>query len=254
MFSRGSGSGLESKRLDESFYKGIVVKNNDPLKMNRIKVFIPEISNQPYKEWFEEYERIYIKTPGTNTKKDTWNKSEIFEKIASNIPWAEPCFPLFGESGNTRYFSPDDINTISDSNYEDEEKGFGVIDENPPTLDKGLYSPAYLYENKETAVSDKFINPISNFSVRCNSYGFSYRPSKHVNKTKGMMGIPEVGSKVWVFHHQGDFQSPVYFGVYQDQRSMALINEVDNEFLISNTYPSEFENKEKNIKTVIRVD
>jgi len=48
MYNRGSGSGAESKRTDESFYSGIVVKNDDPLKLNRVKIYIPELSNQPF--------------------------------------------------------------------------------------------------------------------------------------------------------------------------------------------------------------
>ena len=37
MFVRGSGSGEEYRRVDNSFYRGIVVKNNDPDKLNRVK-------------------------------------------------------------------------------------------------------------------------------------------------------------------------------------------------------------------------
>lgn len=251
MFSRGSGSGLESKRSDESFYRGIVVKNNDPLKMNRVKVFIPEISNQPYEDWFEDFDRIYIKSPGKNLEKSSWKNIKLFEKIANTIPWAEPCFPLMGESGNSRYYSTGEITTISDSNYEE---GFPTNDTKSVALSSGSFSPAYLYENYDTLVMDSFVAPTVNMTGTCNPFSACYRPSKHVNKTKGVIGIPEIGSKVWVFHYQGDLQFPVYFGVMQDQRSMALINGCDNKNMISETYPTTFENEVQDIKNIIRVD
>ena len=70
MFNRGSGSGIESKRTDESFYSGIVVKNDDPLKLNRVKVYIPMLSNQPFDDWFEKYEEIKQKVTADPTLKD----------------------------------------------------------------------------------------------------------------------------------------------------------------------------------------
>jgi hypothetical protein len=56
------------------------------------------------------------------------------------------------------------------------------------------------------------------------------------------MGIPEVGSKVWVFHYMGDLNFPIYFGVTQDQRGLSLVNRTDNETNSSGYYPNNFEN------------
>ena len=241
MFIRGSGSGIESKRSDESFYRGIVVKNDDPLKLNRVKVFIPELSNQPFDEWFEDNDVMNIKVPGINlTDDDSWKDVQIFEEIALHIPWAEPCYPLVGESGNSRFFqnNEESLAVISDCNYSE---GFDYNNTSYPTL-TGSFSPAFLYENKETMLGDAFSNPLNNFTMKCNTLSFGYKPMKFSNKTKGLMGIPEVGSKVWVFHYQGDLNFPVYFGVSQDFRSLTLINKTDNEKLISNIYPNDFEN------------
>jgi ABC-type lipoprotein release transport system permease subunit len=66
MFVRGSGSGNEYRRVDISPYKGIVIQTNDPLKLNRVKVFIPELSNQPYDDWIEKFETFILKSPGIN--------------------------------------------------------------------------------------------------------------------------------------------------------------------------------------------
>jgi hypothetical protein len=418
MFNRGSGSGLESRRVDESFYRGIVVKNDDPLGLNRVKIYIPELSNQPFEEWFEKLDEISVKAPGV----DSWSDSAVFDKIVENIPWAEPCNPLFGESGGSRSFrnENDIVPTISDGNYaqgfiEDPDainavpigevkqfnppiklsnygydgdttpdtfssqgighssnklthyksaavtkslanllglqhndwfkiettKGTFVLQyaDTVPTYDKinrrslpptfDIYkvlkldnpndleakkkaikelnawggvvtsfqkleapdnfkstqiaqnkktdnfdlpqegqpedvdyadnpllppvvdttadgdiskSPSYLYEQKKTAVTDAFSEPNNTSSMKANPYSYGYAPQKFSNKSKGVVGIPEVGAKVWVFHYMGDLNFPVYFGITQDYRGLSLINRSDNESTASIYYPNNFEN------------
>jgi hypothetical protein len=239
MFIGGSGSGNEFSKNDQGFYRGIVVKNNDPLRLNRVKIYISELSNQPFEEWFDSYESIEVKTPGKNNKEDKWSDVDIFEEISKNLPWAEPCYPIIGESGNSRYYKDGKIVTISDCNYLE---GFEVINDQPPSLEKGSFSPSFLYENSDTYIGDAFSNPAVNFSGQCNPYSFLYKPSSHTNKAKGVFGIPEVGSKVWVFHWQGDYNFPVYFGSMKDSRELSLMNDTDNSLKISPTYPVDFEN------------
>ncbi|MCV6900893.1 hypothetical protein OE165_28065, partial [Escherichia coli] len=78
----------------------------------RVKVYIPELSNQPFDSWFDEFENININSVGENTatkwnEKPTngdWTDTKMFEEISKLIPWAEQCSPLFGESGNFRYY------------------------------------------------------------------------------------------------------------------------------------------------------
>ena len=237
MFVRGSGAGQEYKRVDNAFYRGIVVKNNDPAKLNRVKIYIPELTNQPFDEWFEKFENINIKAPGTNNT-DNWQDVKMFEEISKMISWAEQCTPLMGEMGSFRYYKDGEISTISDCNYPE---GFQINDTVSPSLSAGSFSPAFLYENSGTALGDAFSNPLGNFTVKCNPYSFAYRPSKHVNKCKGLFGIPNVGSKVWVFHAEGDLNFPVYFGGMNDYRELSLINNNDNAEKLSFEYPSTFE-------------
>lgn len=233
MFVRGSGAGLEASRVDNGFYRGIVVKNNDPLNINRVKVYIPELTNQPYDEWFEKYDNFNLNAPGINNKTDTWNDVKMFEEISKLIPWAEQCTPLMGESGNFRYYKDGEISTISDCNYPE---GFRIVDKDPPTLKLGSFSPAFLYENEGTVLGDAFSTPLNNFTVKCNPYSFCYRPSKHVNKSKGINGVPEVGSNVWVFHYEGDLNFPIYFGVVGPSvRSNLSMIDADNDKQISPT-------------------
>jgi hypothetical protein len=246
MFARGSGSGLEYKRVDNAFYKGVVVDNNDPSKLNRVKVYIPELTNQPFDSWIDEYDSININSIGENIK-SKWNEKEtngdwsdvsIFDDICENIPWAEQCFPLFGESGNFRYYKDGEIATISDCNYIE---GFQTNDSDPITLKNGSFSPSFIYENVGTRLGDAFNKPLDNFTVNANPYSFQYAPSNNVNKSKGVFGIPEVGAKVWVFHYEGDLNFPIYFGVVgKSYRELSLINNTDNDKSIGIKYPNGF--------------
>lgn len=239
MFIRGSGSGQEYRRNDQSFYRGIVVRNDDPLRLNRVKVYIPELSNQPNDEWFDKFEQINLKLPGINNNSDNLKDVKLLKEIAQHIPWAEPMYPNFGESSNARYVSAQESITISDSNYADDGD---PLDTEAPTITDGIFSPAFLYENNGTSLGDAFAAPLNNMALKCNPYSFQYKPDKNVNKAKGVFSIPEVGAKVWVFHYLGELNSPVYFGVYRDYRELTLINKTDNESKESMIYPGDFEN------------
>jgi len=238
MFVRGSGSGEEYKRVDIAPYRGIVVDTNDPLKRNRVRVYVPELTNQPFDGWFDTHIEINVKSPGDNKETDTWNDVAVYEEIVNLIPWAEIMYPVLGETGNCRYYKDGRISTISDCNYEE---GFRANDIDPLSMATGAYSPAYVYENETTAVGDSFTDPVDNLSVKCNPYAYSYRPSKHVNKGKGIFGVPEVGSKVWVTHFDGDLNFPIVIGTYHDYREFTLMNDTDNVDMISSTYPANFE-------------
>lgn len=239
MFIRGSGSGQEADRNDASIYRGIVVKNNDPLRLYRVKVYIPEISNQPLDNWFADNDELNIKFPGINNPSDSWADVKIYEEIADRLPWAEPAFPLMGESGAGRYYKDGEICTITDANYQ---QTFDINDSEPITLETGTFAPAFLYENSSTVLGDGFNRPLNNFTAKCNPYSFSYKPTKHVNKSKGVFGIPEVGSNVWVWFDDGDSAFPVYFAVGHDLRETAQISDTDNAGRLSVAYPSTFEN------------
>lgn len=242
MYVRGSNNANEYKRDDQSFYKGIVVKNNDPLKLNRVKIFIPELSNQPLEGWLQEYKRMNMRFPGKNNEEDVWSDTSVFEEISNFLPWAESCGPLFGEGSPARYQSTDQLAVITDGNYED---GFETNNIEEPSIEKGQFSPSFLFENYETMLGDAFTAPKNNFAVKNNPYAYMYRPSGYTNKAKGVFSVPSVGSKVWVFHYRGDPNFPVYMGTRHDYRELALINSMDNEEAASLDYPHMFENKPK---------
>lgn len=242
MYVRGTDDIIEYNRNDASFYKGIVVKNNDPNKLYRVKVYIPELTNQPLQNWLAEYKAFNMRFPGKNNVNDSWADTKMFEELSKFIPWAEPCFPLMGEGGPGRYNSPLELATISDSNYKE---SFSVNDSVPPTVKTGAVSPSFFFENYDTAIGDAFANPQANLGGTNNPYSFVGRPSSNVNKSKGVFNVPSVGTKVWVFHYSGDINFPVYFGIRRDFRETSLINNLDQVDCNSQSldYPGDFENK-----------
>ena len=262
MFVRGTNETTEYSRNDNTFYKGIVVQNNDPLKMFRVKVFIPELSNQPYSNWLQEFEQFNIRFPGVTNKTDSLSSREIFNEITNLIPWAEPCFPLMGEGSTGSYFSATVQDTdalVTDSSFRKEFldnhwngdswgslEGPSINDsvEKPPDYYDGMFSPSFFYDHEVFSMGDAFSSPLANHAVLNNPYSFEFRPGKPVNKSKGVFGVPNIGTKVWVFHNGGDVNFPVYFGTRHDFRETCLINDLDQPScnFQSYTYPGLFEN------------
>ena len=83
-FARGTDQSKEYQRSDESFYKGIVVKNWDPHKLLRVKIYVPEISNQPLDQWLSQYKLINTRFPGKNNEEDNWGEDKE-KKDTSNM-------------------------------------------------------------------------------------------------------------------------------------------------------------------------
>jgi len=253
MFVRGVDDSQEYNRVDQSFYKGIVVKNNDPNHLHRVKVYIPELSNQPIAEWLLKYKNFSVKFPGKNNEHDSWNEVGEFEKIAKLLPWAEPCFPVLGESGPGRYQSPEEKAIVNGSNY----KEAFVDGDRIPSFQSGYFAASYLYERRDTCLGDRFISSQftgkNTYTNNINPYSYEARPSNHVNKSSGSFSVPSVGSKVWIFHYGGDINFPVYFGVRQDFRDTSLINNLDQNDagtsdlhdMVNLDYPTLFENAAK---------
>jgi len=208
---RGTNRAIEYRRDEQTFYKGIVVKNNDPEQLLRVKVFIPEVSNQPLENWLQAFEgkSIHVRAPGINNPTDNWSDTKIFEDMAKFLPWAEPILPNFGESGPMRYNAPEQVAVATDANPKE---GQQTNDEEPPTIEKGSFASSFAYENPDTNIGDAFTDPTVNFTANNNPYAYDYQPRNYSNAPKGTFGVPKVGAHVWVFHYMGDLNFPVYAG------------------------------------------
>ena len=244
-------------------YLGIVVQNNDPDYRGRVKVYVPHIQANVYKNWFKEVSDKSFKFLGKNINSDL---DKILPELKTILPWAENAMPSVGASGSGRYNAHMEVGTISDSNrtetiqpnkhQTDIEKKYKLNDEHIGE------KPGKVYENHSTWVHDAFTNitdpdyveeqdqdyPFENLPVgerlngvnRPNKYAWSYRPSTYSNCAKGSFSIPNVGSHVWVFFQGGDPLQPVIFGVMHGKEDWRGIYESNEEHGMD--YPGTYEN------------
>ena len=209
MYVRGSNAGNEYKRNDSNFYKGTVVRNNDPQVLMRVKVYIPELSNEPLDNWLADNTNKATKFPGINNTTDSFSDTSIFHEIGEFLPWAEPCLPLMGEAGPGRFFANPGKSTISDANTQESLERNNTT---PISITEGVTGPASVHTLTGEQMGDEFKDPTSNSAVLNNPHSFDFQPIKYVDGAKGVYGVPNVGAQVWVFHYQGDLNFPVYFG------------------------------------------
>ena len=247
MYIRGSNTGVEYKRNDQSFYKGTVVQTNDPEMLMRVKVYIPEISNEPLDNWLNTNKQKATKMPGVNNKTDAWSDTDIFHDIKDFLPWAEPCLSLMGEHGPGRFFAGvnDGVSTISDSDLPEE--AVNRNDTTPINKQTGVTSPALIEAAEASAKGDAFSDPSKNSTGINNPDAKGYAPIAYPNASKGVFGTPNVGAQVWVFHYNGDLNFPVYFGGRSGYGDVATIMAAEQgEFgspAISQDYPADSENE-----------
>ena len=227
MYARGSINNTEFKTPDHSFYRGIVLNDRDPNKLMRLKIFIPELSNQPYESWFDDYltgtqEMRYPGEIGPLQRDDV-------QAIADLLPWAEQCGPLMGESGLSHYFASKGEQLSKATFVKDKTKN------TPPDAQSGGILPRDAIANVDGAdCSDAWA---TGEYGPANPHGAAYAPKNSGSIASGVYGVPPVGAHVWVFHYRGDLNFPVYFGVFAGYRETGLVWGNDPQ-----TYPDAYEN------------
>ena len=238
-------SSLKPNKKYYGNYLGIVIQNNDPEKVGKIKVWVPHISPTVYLKWNELNEDKSFKFIGKNINSDI---TDVIEDLKRILPWAVCAAPLNGSSGSGRYNAYEKTGTISDSNNIQDHK----FDENYVKTKYSLNSeglgekPGRKYEIQELKVSDAFTNAGDVPFENGNKYGYNYNPSTYSNSAKGSFSIPNVGSHVWVFFDDGDPTSPVYFAVSHGQEDWkSIYDNFDNHGV---DYPGSSENKNSDIQ------
>lgn len=92
-------------------YKGIVIQNDDPDKVGRVKVFVPQISMTLYKGWNEDRENDKIFT-GLGANINSALVPDILDRLKKSLPWARVKQPIFGMSTGLTYHADKDFSEI----------------------------------------------------------------------------------------------------------------------------------------------
>jgi hypothetical protein len=197
-------------------YVGLVVQNNDPDRMGKVKVFVPHISGTVYKRWVEEKLNKKFNFPGANLYSALTesiqgingdeNVTTIIQELKNILPWAQCAAPLTSENSSGRFNSFHSFGGISDANYYSEFSSTTTDASATPG------KPGAFYEKTDNRLSDAFTKASNNVN-RPNPLSYEYVPSTYSNRAKGAFGIPAVGSHVWVFFRDGNPTQPVYFAV-----------------------------------------
>jgi len=216
-------------------YLGMVVANDDPLKKGRVKIFIPHLSPDVYKNWNESSKDKKFKFLGKNINSPV---DDILEDLKLILPWAECASPLVGEVSSGRYNSANQASTISDSSdyssaIPKENFKTTKYSQNPDGVGE---KPANILEKYNFALKDAFVSPGATGTNKANLYGQSYRPASYSNKAKGSFSIPPVGSHLWVFFMDGNPMYPVYFAASHGAKEWQDVYEITD-------YPGAFENQ-----------
>lgn len=208
------------------FYRGIIAQNNDPYKLGRVKVFVPhlhvallDLEDQDFNKEF------YFSEFGTNYNKSNPNLIDLtkyIDMLKMKLPWAEVSLPITG-AGYSVFNSPSNRASISDSPFFVNQQ---VEDDNSTGAPVGDLVRSYPPKDKFSASVDT-PNPL----------GASYVGQSYYNAPKGMFGIPQVNTKVWLFFLEGNPNNPVVFGYSPSPNSYDQIYD-------DTTYPSGYENND----------
>jgi len=218
MYVRGSDQNVEYKRPVDGFFRGIVINNEDPNSLMRVKAFIPELVNFNFiEEANVKGDSLQFGAPQMNTALD----GALVDKLNPLVPWAEQAAGLFGEAGSSHWNSPAQQQWTK-TNYGHDlaqnalkagwGKGRGPLmgreaqgdaDANP--------TPGDVWTTKKHGLGS--LNPT----------GFAHGPVNSGPRASGVYGVPQVGSQVWIFHEQGNVNFPIYFAAVPAYKETAQV-------------------------------
>lgn len=208
------------------FYRGIVVQNNDPQRLGRVKVFVPHLHMSLLDIEKSDYNsEFYFGEFGTNYQqkgKNLVDLTKYIEKIKFKLPWAELSLPVTG-GGFSSFNSSSNKATVSDSPFFSNQQADD---------DGSTGSPAGA-DVKQNPPADAFSSSTDN----PNPLGSSYSTQSYYNAPKGNFGVPQVNTKVWLFFLDGNSSTPVVFGYSPSANTYKQIYDDTN-------YPSGYENND----------
>jgi hypothetical protein len=229
-----------------SIYLGIVVQNNDPEYRGRVKVWVPHVNAGVYNKWAELKQDRSFKFPGKNINSDL---ELIINELKDELPWAELCSPVVGESATGTYNANSAQATTSDAAYPYSLSGSNFSVNYPQynlNSEQMGEKPGFVYEKYSTKLTDAFTDTAVNKNSKVNPNGAQYRPATYSNAAKGVFAVPNVGAHVWVFFRDSIPLYPVYMGASFGQSDFESIFKDNNNTY--QDYPQTFESAGKNVR------
>lgn len=195
-------------------YRGIVIQNNDPDNMGRVKVFVPSISMTLYEGWNKEVdENIYFRSAGENINSKL--TTEILKRLKECLPWAEVVQPILGPSGSGYYNSEQDYATMEGS-FQIESKRYNGFRTGSSrmgahnilkTLINNVMDPTRISYG---AGPKNYNKPVGENSTIVNT--LPALTSRQGNLPNGIISIPDVMNNVWVIFEGGNPLLPLVVG------------------------------------------
>ncbi len=234
------------------FYLGYVIQNNDPDRAGKVKIFIPALmptlAGIP-EEIDEEDADIKIDFKDFSTL-----PKEVVQKLKNILPWARQISPLIGSGSSTSYNPQSHTVTTVDNPIQRLEFAKklkeGESSENDPksagyTLQQSdfILSAGHV---KDEAIDDIPATPTTDPDNN------AMIPELYSNQAKGMFSIPSVGSLVWVFFENGEWDLPAYFGYHYSSSEWKGIYGAADEGFRGVDYPNNFENNKEGEGQLLR--
>jgi hypothetical protein len=212
----------------KSIYEGIVIQNDDPAGMGRVKVFIPALHSDLVLQTPDYNKNINIANFGENVQdQNSLDLTQYIDVLRQKITqWARVVQPIAGETGDLKYHSSTKRATPSDN--QDYESMFEVSDNEPESVD----GPGGIYEGFQDVWGSQ--SNSGGFTTNPNSGSYPY--NKRYHQSKGSFGTIAVNTSVWVQFINGNPLEPLVIGASPSAAAL-------QEWLTPDIQPGSFENK-----------
>jgi hypothetical protein len=212
----------------KSIYEGIVIQNNDPAGIGRVKVYIPSMHLDLILQQQDYEKNINMSYIGTNVQEEGGESLDITQYIdvlrQKITQWARVIQPITGETGELKYHSSTKRATPSDS--QDYDSMFDLDgDESKVDGSGGLFDG---FQDVWGSTSTS-----GGFEANPNTGAYPYNKRNH--QSKGCGGTIAVNTKVWVQFSNGNPLEPVVIGSSPSPASL-------QDWFTPDVQPGKFEN------------
>ena len=197
---------MKTTKSYQSIYEGIVIQNNDPAGMGRVKVYIPAIHADLILQEEDYQKNFNFGEMGENVNADQPELLDITKYIdvlrKKISQWARVLQPPGGEMGDMKYNSPVKRGTPSDN--DDYESAINVPEEN-----NVVDGPTALWKDFQDVHGS--VSNSGGVNVNPNSGAYPHS-GKRSHLPKGTFGTIGVNTHVWVTFINGNPLEPLVIG------------------------------------------